>query len=115
MMQAASDIYLGWTRGVEDNRYLYWRQLRDMKGSVVVESMAPANLAFYAHACGWTLARAHARSGDPIAIAAYLGKSDGFDRSATDFSERYADQNDKDFRSFVKAVHSGRLEAIEGI
>jgi uncharacterized protein (DUF2252 family) len=115
MMQAASDIYLGWTKGGEDNRYLYWRQLRDMKGSVVVESMAPANLAFYAHACGWTLARAHARSGDPIAIAAYLGKGDGFDRSVTDFSERYADQNDKDFRSFVKAVHSGRLEAIEGI
>jgi uncharacterized protein (DUF2252 family) len=115
MMQAASDIYLGWTKGVEDNRYLYWRQLRDMKGSVVVESMAPANLAFYAHACGWTLARAHARSGDPVAIAAYLGKSDGFDRSITDFAERYADQNDKDFKAFVKAVRSGRLEAIEGI
>jgi len=115
MMQAASDIYLGWTKGVEDNRYLYWRQLRDMKGSVVVESMAPANLDFYAHACGWTLARAHARSGDPIAIAAYLGKSDAFDRSITDFSERYADQNEKDFKSFVKAVRSGRLEAIEGI
>jgi uncharacterized protein (DUF2252 family) len=115
MMQAASDIYLGWTKGGEDNRFLYWRQLRDMKGSVAVESMAPANLAFYAHACGWTLARAHARSGDPIAIAAYLGKSDGFDRSVTDFSERYADQNDKDFRSFVGAVRSGRLEAIEGI
>jgi uncharacterized protein (DUF2252 family) len=115
MMQAASDIYLGWTKGGEDNRFLYWRQLRDMKGSVVVESMAPANLAFYAHACGWTLARAHARSGDPIAIAAYLGKSDGFDRSVTDFSERYSDQNDKDFRSFVGAVRSGRLEAIEGI
>ena len=113
MMQAASDIYLGWTKG--GDRFLYWRQLRDMKGSVVVESMAPANLAFYAHACGWTLARAHARSGDPIAIAAYLGKSDGFDRSVTDFSERYADQNDKDFGSFVKAVRSGRLEAIEGI
>ena len=115
MMQAASDIYLGWTKAGEDNRFLYWRQLRDMKGSVVVESMAPANLAFYAHACGWTLARAHARSGDPIAIAAYLGKGDGIDRSITDFSERYADQNDKDFRSFVGAVRSGRLEAIEGI
>ena len=115
MMQAASDIYLGWTVGVEDNRYLYWRQLRDMKGSVVVESMPPANLEFYAHACGWTLARAHARSGDPIAIAAYLGKGDGFDRSITDFSERYADQNEKDYESFVGAVRSGRLEAIEGI
>jgi hypothetical protein len=76
MMQAASDIFLGWTKGVEDNRYLYWRQLRDMKGSVVVESMAPHSMEFYANACGWTLARAHARSGDPVAIAAYLGKGD---------------------------------------
>jgi uncharacterized protein (DUF2252 family) len=115
MMQAASDIYLGWTKGVEDNRYLYWRQLRDMKGSVVVESMPPRNLEFYAHACGWTLARAHARSGDPIAIAGYLGKGDGFDRSITDFSERYADQNEQDYRAFVEAVRSGRLEAIEGV
>jgi uncharacterized protein (DUF2252 family) len=115
MMQAASDIYLGWTKGVQDNRFLYWRQLRDMKGSVEVESMPPRNLQVYAQACGWTLARAHARSGDPIAIAAYLGKSDAFDRSITDFSDRYADQNDKDFESFVKAVRSGRLEVIEGI
>ena len=76
MMQAASDIYLGWTKGVQANRYLYWRQLRDMKGSVVVEAMVPMGLAFYARQCGWTLARAHARSGDPVAIAAYLGKSD---------------------------------------
>ena len=115
MMQAASDIFLGWTKGVEENRHLYWRQLRDMKGSVVVESMPPANLALYARACGWTLARAHARSGDAVAIAAYLGKSDGFDRSIEDFSERYADQNDRDFTAFVGAVRSGRLEAIEGV
>ena len=94
MMQAASDIYLGWTKGVEENRFLYWRQLRDMKGSVVIETMPAANLEFYAGLCGWTLARAHARSGDPIAIAGYLGKSDTFDRAITDFSERYADQND---------------------
>ena len=79
MMQAASDIYLGWTKGYQADRYLYWRQLRDMKGSAEVESMTPLALAFYARQCGWTLARAHARSGDPIAIAAYLGKSDGFD------------------------------------
>ena len=65
MMQAASDIYLGWTKGVEANRFLYWRQLRDMKGSVVIESMPAANLEFYAGLCGWTLARAHARSGRP--------------------------------------------------
>ncbi len=115
MMQAASDIYLGWTKGVEDDRHLYWRQLRDMKGSIDVESLNPPNLEFYANACGWTLARAHARSGDPIAIAAYLGKSDRFDRSIVDFSELYADQNEQDYRSFVEAVRSGRLEAIEGI
>src|SRR5439155_21511921 len=72
MMQAASDIFLGWTKGVQDNRYLYWRQLRDMKGSAVIETMAPVALVFYARICGQTLARAHARSGDPVAVAAYL-------------------------------------------
>ncbi|MCC9195670.1 DUF2252 domain-containing protein [Arthrobacter sp. zg-Y820] len=115
MMQAASDIFLGWTKGVQDNRFLYWRQLRDMKGSPVVEAMRPAGLTFYAQACGWTLARAHARSGDPVAIAAYLGKSDKFDLSITDFSERYADQNDRDYQDFAAAVGSGRLEATEGV
>ena len=115
MMQAASDIYLGWTKGVQANRYLYWRQLRDMKGSAVVETMKPFGLAFYAAQCGWTLARAHARSGDPIAIAAYLGKSDEFDQSITDFSERYADQNEKDYQAFAEAISTGRLEAIEGV
>ncbi|MFF2243557.1 DUF2252 domain-containing protein [Arthrobacter sp. NPDC058130] len=115
MMQAASDIFLGWTKGVQDNRYLYWRQLRDMKGSAIVEAMQPLGMNFYAAACGWTLARAHARSGDPIAIAAYLGKSDKFDLSITDFSERYADQNDKDYQAFADAIRSGRLEAVEGL
>jgi uncharacterized protein (DUF2252 family) len=115
MMQAASDIYLGWTKGVEANRFLYWRQLRDMKGSAVVESLRPPALAFYARQCGWTLARAHARSGDPIAIAACLGNGDGFDQSVADFSERYADQNEKDYQAVAKAVRSGRLEATEGV
>ncbi len=115
MMQAASDIYLGWTKGVEANRYLYWRQLRDMKGSAAVESMTPTALAFYAHQCGWTLARAHARSGDPIAITAYLDKGDAFDQSVTDFSERYADQNEQDYQAFTEAIRSGRLTAIEGV
>ena len=115
MMQAASDIYLGWTRDPEDNRHYYWRQLRDMKGSADVESMTPLTLAFYAGICGWTLARAHARSGDPIAIAACLGESDEFDRSVTDFAERYADQNERDYQRFVNAVRSGRLEALEGV
>ena len=115
LMQAASDIYLGWTKGAEANRHLYWRQLRDMKGSAVVETMNPVMLEFYAGICGWTLARAHARSGDPVALAAYLGKSDKFDRSITDFSERYADQNDRDYRAFRKAIQSGRLQAVEGV
>ena len=114
MMQAASDIFLGWTRGADDNRYFYWRQLRDMKASAEVESMLPGALALYARACGWTLARAHARSGDPIAIAAYLGEGDQFDRSMVDFAQRYADQNELDYQAFADAIRSGRLEAIEG-
>ena len=115
LMQAASDIYLGWTKGVEANRHLYWRQLRDMKGSPLVELMTPVILGFYAGICGWTLARAHAKSGDAVELAAYLGKSDKFDRSITDFSERYADQNERDYLAFKKAIRSGRLEAVEGI
>jgi uncharacterized protein (DUF2252 family) len=115
MMQAASDIYLGWTKGVEENRWLYWRQLRDMKGSADVESLKAFGLSFYARQCGWTLARAHARSGDPVAIASCLGKSDAFDVSITDFYERYADQNERDYDAYAKAVRSGRLEAIEGV
>ncbi|HET9079475.1 MAG TPA: DUF2252 domain-containing protein [Trebonia sp.] len=115
MMQAVSDIFLGWTKGAEQNRYYYWRQLRDMKGSSDVESMRPAALTFYAGMCGWTLARAHARSEDPVAIAEYLGSSDAFDQSVADFSLCYADQNDQDFEAFIKAIRSGRLEAREGI
>ena len=115
LMQAASDIYLGWTKGEQENRYLYWRQLRDMKGSADVEAMTPAALGFYARQCGWTLARAHARSGDPIAITAYLGKSDAFDKAIADFSERYADQNERDYEAFSDAIRTGRLEAIEGV
>ena len=115
MMQAASDIFLGWTKGVEAGRYLYWRQLRDMKGSAVVEAMSPPALAFYGQVCGWTLARAHARSGDPVALAAYMGTKDGFDQAIVDFSERYADQNEEDYLAFTEAIRSGRLEALEGV
>jgi uncharacterized protein (DUF2252 family) len=115
LMQAASDIFLGWTKGVQANRYLYWRQLRDMKGSAVIEGMTPDALTFYAGICGETLARAHARSGDPVALAAYLGKKDRFDQSIADFSERYADQNERDFQAFTTAIRSGRLEALEGV
>ena len=114
-MQAASDIFLGWTKGLEEGRHFYWRQLRDMKASIAVETMIPQGLTFYAGLCGWTLARAHARSGDGVAIAAYLGDSKKFDRSTTDFSERYASQNQQDFEAFAEAIRSGRLEAQEGV
>ena len=115
MMQAASDIFLGWTKGVQADRYLYWRQLRDMKGSALVDTMSAFALEFYAGMCGWTLARAHARSGDPVAMAAYLGAGDEFDTSITDFSRRYADQNEIDYQAFVDAVRTGRIPAVEGI
>jgi hypothetical protein len=115
LMQASSDIFLGWAKGEQANRYFYWRQLRDMKGSAEVETMVPEGLAFYARICGWTLARAHARSGDAAAIAAYLGASDKFDTSITDFSARYADQNERDYQAFTDAVHTGRITAREGV
>jgi predicted alpha/beta hydrolase len=100
---------------VDTNRHYYWRQLRDMKGSVDVETMAPVGLKFYAGICGWTLARAHARSGDPIAIAEYLGEDDQSERSITDFSRRYADQNEQDYQAFAKAIRSKRLPVLEGV
>ena len=114
MMQAASDIYLGWTKGVDVRRHFYWRQLRDMKGSALVEAMRPIGLTFYAGICGWTLARAHARSGDPVAIAAYLGDKRRVRHSRSPTSrERYADQNERDYQEFVnggpvRAAGSGR-------
>ena len=114
-MQAASDIFLGWTKGVDANRDYYWRQLRDMKGSAVVETLTPVGMAYYAKICGWTLARAHARSGDPVAIASYLGERETFDQAITDFSSRYADRNQQDYDEFVGAVRSGRLQATQGI
>jgi Uncharacterized protein conserved in bacteria (DUF2252) len=100
---------------VDVTRHYYWRQLRDMKGSAEVETMTPVGLSVYARICGWTLARAHARSGDPIAIATYLGKRDTFDQAIADFSERYADQNERDYQAFAKAIGSGRLQALAGV
>ena len=115
LMQAASDIYLGWTKGVQADRYYYWRQLRDMKASALVDTMTAAVLEFYAGLCGWTLARAHARSGDPVAITEYLGTDDTFDRSITQFSQRYADQNELDYQALVTAIHTGKVPAVEGV
>ena len=115
LMQGASDIFLGWAEGAESGHHSYWRQLRDMKGSAVIEAMTPAALTLYARVCGETLARAHAKSGDPVAIATYLGSKPGFDDSITDFAKRYADQNDRDYEAFTTAISKGRLDAIEGI
>jgi hypothetical protein len=86
-----------------------------MKGSILVEAMLPFGLTFYAGICGWTLARAHARSGDPVAITEYLGPGDEFDRSITDFAGRYADQNEQDYQQFVTAIRAGQLAVLEGV
>ncbi len=115
LMQASSDIFLGWQRveaGLDGRqRDFYVRQLRDWKFSVDIETMIPGGMRMYGELCGWTLARAHARSGDRIAIAAYLGGSDVFDRAITEFAAAYADQNERDHKSLVAAVASGRIAA----
>jgi uncharacterized protein (DUF2252 family) len=116
LMQASSDIFLGWQRvaiGAENNghRDFYVRQLRDWKFSLDIEAMVPRGLRIYGQLCGWTLARAHARSGDRIAIAAYLGGSNAFDRAITQFAGAYADQNAKDHEALLAAVKSGRIMA----
>jgi uncharacterized protein (DUF2252 family) len=115
LMQATSDIFLGWTTGADVTRSYYWRQLRDMKGSVDVEVMTPEGMTFYAATCGWTLARAHARSGDAVALAKYLGKTDEFDRAIAAFAKDYARQNDRDYEAFVDAVRTGRIEAAQEV
>ena len=118
MMQAAPDILLGWERIVTidgEQKDFYIRQLWDAKGSADVELMDPAALEAYGRICGWTLARAHARSGDRIAIAAYLGNGDSFDRAMASFAETYADQNERDFRTLREAVASGRIPAELGV
>ena len=115
LMQAASDIFLGWQRneaGLDGKpRDFYVRQLRDWKFSIDIETMVPSGLRMYGALCGWTLARAHARSGDRIAIAAYLGGSDVFDRAITQFAAAYADQNERDHQSLLDAIAAGRITA----
>ncbi|MFG2499275.1 DUF2252 domain-containing protein [Streptomyces sp. NPDC048441] len=110
LLQAAGDIFLGWMTGPQ-GRAFYWRQLRDMKGSADVESMSAKELRSYAKICGTALARAHARSGDRIAIAAYLGGSDTFDRAIADFALRYAAQNAEDHAALTEAITSGVVSA----
>ncbi|MEU8460332.1 DUF2252 domain-containing protein [Streptomyces sp. NPDC029003] len=116
LMQAASDIFLGWQRvdGIDGKqRDFYVRQLRDWKGIAMPETMSPRQLAAFGDVCGMTLARAHARSGDRVAIAAYLGRSEAFDRALVAFAEAYADQNERDHQALVEAVRAGRLPAQE--
>jgi uncharacterized protein (DUF2252 family) len=119
LMQATSDIFLGWqhvTAGVDGQpRDFYLRQLKDWKGSAVVETMLPKGMAAYGKLCAWTLARAHARSGDRIAIASYLGKSGAFDQAVGAFAERYADQNERDYAALQAAVDAGRIKAQTGL
>jgi uncharacterized protein (DUF2252 family) len=118
LMQAAGDIFLGWTRveDVGDDRPhdYYVRQLWDGKGSAPIDTMPPRALGAYAGICGWTLARAHARSGDRVAIAGYLGGKDRFDHSVVEFAEAYAEQNERDYRALVAAVKDGKIAAESG-
>jgi uncharacterized protein (DUF2252 family) len=119
LMQASSDIFLGWRRltnpmdGIERDYYI--RQLKDWKGSAEIDAMIPEGMTAYGRMCGWTLARAHARSGDRVAIAAYMGSSDVFDRAIVDFSEAYADQNERDYAALEEAVKTGRVVAETGL
>ena len=114
LMQATPDIFLGWTRGVQGRDY-YFRQLWDMKGSVEITTLRPEGLAFYAEVCAWALARAHARTGDAVAIGGYMGTGDAFDGAIADFSETYADQNEKDHAAFKAAIAAGRVTAAASI
>ncbi len=119
LMQAASDIFLGWLRveaGLDGKRRdFYVRQLKDWKGSAVIEQMVPDGMATYGKLCGGTLARAHARSGDRIAIASYLGSGDVFDRAILDFAKAYSEQNQRDYDELTGAVESGRIKAETGL
>ncbi|HEY1451648.1 MAG TPA: DUF2252 domain-containing protein [Solirubrobacteraceae bacterium] len=119
LMQASSDIFLGWLRvdaGLDDRpRDFYVRQLKDWKGSAEIEQMEPKGLAAYGRMCGWTLARAHARSGDRIAIAAYLGQGPSFERAIVEFATAYAEQNQRDFNALAAAVADGRIVAQTGL
>ncbi|MET9316098.1 DUF2252 domain-containing protein [Kribbella sp. NPDC003505] len=118
LMQATGDILLGWrrTEGIDGQaRDFYVRQLRDMKGAAVVPKMDPAGMTMYGQLCGWTLARAHARSGDRIALATYLGGDDAFPDAMAEYAEAYADQNERDYQVFMNAVQSGRLEVETGL
>ena len=115
LTQAASDIFLGWMTGKPAGRQFYWRQLRDMKGSIETELLTAPGLEILAAACGWTLARGHARSGQRVAIASYLGVSDRFDQAIADFATLYADQAEKDYAALLKAIKQGKVPVEIGV
>jgi uncharacterized protein (DUF2252 family) len=118
LMQASSDIFLGWLRVAPDTPEqadYYVRQLRDWKGSAEIDQMRAEGMAAYGQLCGWTLARAHARTGDRVAISAYLGRSDGFDRAILEFTRAYAERNERDYAALQAAVKSGRVSAETGL
>jgi uncharacterized protein (DUF2252 family) len=118
LMQTVSDIFLGWVRvqGFDGRtRDFYLRQLRDGKGSAQIETMVPTGMQAYGELCGWTLARAHARSGDHIAIAAYLGSGSAFEEAIREFAHTYGDQNERDHRALAEAIRSGRIAAESGL
>jgi uncharacterized protein (DUF2252 family) len=114
MLQTASDVFLGWTRDDQGHDY-YFRQLNDMKMAIDVEDMSKQNWIEYIELCGWALARAHARTGDPARIAGYLGKNDTFDQAIATFAIAYADQTADDHAAFVRAIRAGRLSARTGV
>ena len=113
VLQASSDIFLGWS-AVEGGHQYYWRQFHDMKGSADVSTMTPDQLGSYARVCSWSLAHGHARSGDALAIDAYLGRGTGFDKACGRFAVAYADQNEKDYQEFTQAIADGRIEVTSG-
>ncbi|MCX6372536.1 MAG: DUF2252 family protein, partial [Actinobacteria bacterium] len=115
LMQAASDIFLGWMTGKPAGRPFYWRQLRDMKGSIDTELLKAPGLEILADLCGWALARGHARSGHRIAIASYLGVSDRFDNGIADFAQSYADQAERDYDALATAIKQGKIPVETGI
>ena len=108
MMQASGDIFLGWFESDLGPHY-YVRQYHDMKGSAEIAGMEPRRMSAYAQMCGWTLAHAHARSGDEVSIAGYLGKGTAFDEGMVRFAEAYADQNDADYAAFKQAISDGQV------
>jgi uncharacterized protein (DUF2252 family) len=117
VMQQSSDILLGWQRsgGLDGHvRDFYVRQLRDWKGSIDAEQLRPEGMSAYGEVCAWTLARAHARSGDRFAISGYLGDSEAFETALAEFAESYADRNEADHRALVDAVGAGRVSAVTG-